>query len=83
MTATHQTTSMTDTQIVGFFEKPGEYIKDFFFLKDGDTYHLIYGRGVAAPKQSWMLPGNEDTFSYATSRDLWQWEHHEPAGQSH
>ena len=63
---------------LGYFAKPGEYMKDFFFLKDGETYHLIYNRGEAGPEQSWLVKGNEDSFGHATSTDLVNWEFHDP-----
>lgn len=63
---------------LGYFERPGEYMKDFFFLKDGATYHLIYNRGEAGPVQRWDVPGNEDSFGHATSTDLVNWEFHDP-----
>ena len=62
---------------VGRWENPGEYVKDFFFLKEGGTYHLFYNVGTAGEKQDWNVPGNEDSFGHATSSDLGNWETHE------
>lgn len=67
-----------DHDALGYFASPGEYMKDFFFLKEGETYHLFYNRGAAGPEQSWLVKGNEDSFGHATSRDLVNWEIHEP-----
>ena len=62
---------------VGHFESPGEYMKDFFFLKDQDTWHLFYNVGTAGDKQDWWDPGNEESFGHATSKDLMHWTQHE------
>jgi len=62
---------------VGHFESPGEYMKDFFVFKNGDTYHLFYNVGTADGKQDWMSPGNEEAFGHATSKDLETWTRHE------
>lgn len=61
----------------GLFRPAGEYLKDFFVLLDGATYHLFYNVGTAGPVQGWDTPGNEDSFGHATSRDLRTWERHE------
>ena len=62
---------------IGHFESPGEYMKDFFVFKNGDTYHLFYNVGTADGKQDWMSPGNEEAFGHATSNDLKTWARHE------
>jgi predicted GH43/DUF377 family glycosyl hydrolase len=62
---------------IGRFESPGEYMKDFFVIKQGDTYHLFYNVGTADGKQDWMSPGNEEAFGHATSKDLKKWQRHE------
>ncbi|MDX6767668.1 MAG: hypothetical protein SFU85_12875 [Candidatus Methylacidiphilales bacterium] len=62
---------------LGEFRVPGEYYKDFFLLKDGETYHLFYNVGKADDcSQQWHLPGNEKCFGHATSTDLRSWEIH-------
>ncbi|MEN6449865.1 MAG: hypothetical protein ABFC96_05175 [Thermoguttaceae bacterium] len=62
---------------VGHFESPGEYVKDFFVVKHGDTYHLFYNVGTADGKQDWASPGNEESFGHATSKDLKGWARHD------
>lgn len=62
---------------IGQFENSGEYMKDFFFLKDGETWHLFYNVGAAGYEQNWQDPGNEDAFGHATSTDLNDWTIHE------
>ncbi|MBN2578577.1 MAG: family 43 glycosylhydrolase [Pirellulales bacterium] len=62
---------------IGRFESPGEYVKDFFVIKNGDTYHLFYNVGTADGKQDWMTAGNEESFGHATSKDLKKWRRHE------
>lgn len=62
---------------VGEFRREGEYVKDFFFLKEGDTFHLFYNVGKAAAKQDWQDEGNEKAFGHATSKNLRAWTHHE------
>ena len=61
---------------IGHFESPGEYMKDFFVFKNGDTYHLFYNVGTADGTQDWMVPGNEEAFGHATSTDLNTWKIH-------
>jgi hypothetical protein len=62
---------------IGRFEAAGEYMKDFFVFKNGDTYHLFYNVGTADDKQDWMSPGNEECFGHATSKDLKKWKQHD------
>ena len=61
---------------IGRFESPGEYMKDFFVLKEGDTFHLFYNVGKAGETQNWTDPGNEEAFGHATSKDLKTWAIH-------
>jgi sucrose-6-phosphate hydrolase SacC (GH32 family) len=61
---------------VGEFSRAGEYMKDYFVYKDGDTFHLFYNVGNAGATQDWQEPGNEKAFGHATSKDLKTWEHH-------
>lgn len=61
---------------VGEFSREGEYIKDYYVFREGETFHLFYNVGVAGAKQKWQEPGNEKAFGHATSRDLKTWEHH-------
>ncbi|HYN04817.1 MAG TPA: hypothetical protein VE359_20365 [Vicinamibacteria bacterium] len=61
---------------IGEFSREGEYIKDFFVQRDGDTYHLFYNVGAAGPEQDWQAPGNEKAFGHASTRDLKTWTHH-------
>jgi len=71
-----QEPGISESRHIGHFEKAGEYMKDFFFLKAGDTYHLFYNVGKASPNQNWLTPGNEDAFGHATSQDLKTWVSH-------
>jgi hypothetical protein len=61
---------------IGEFSRDGEYLKDYYVFKEGDTYHLFYNVGTAAEVQNWDQPGNEKAFGHATSKDLKTWEHH-------
>ena len=61
---------------IGEFSRDGEYLKDYYVFKEGDTYHLFYNVGTAAEVQNWEQPGNEKAFGHATSKDLKTWEHH-------
>lgn len=61
---------------VGEFSRAGEYMKDYFVFKDGDTFHLFYNVGRAGPVQDWKPAGNEKAFGHATSKDLKTWTHH-------
>ena len=61
---------------VGEFSRDGEYVKDYYVFKEGDTFHLFYNVGAAGEKQDWQQPGNEKAFGHATSKDLKTWEHH-------
>lgn len=61
---------------VGEFSREGEYIKDYYVYREGDTYHLFYNVGVAGGKQDWQQPGNEKALGHATSKDLKTWHHH-------
>lgn len=58
------------------FRHADRYLKDFYVLKNNDTYHLFYNIGLADEKQEWQQPGNEDMFGHATSKDLKKWEYH-------
>jgi beta-fructofuranosidase len=61
---------------IGEFSRDGEYVKDYYVFKEGDTFHLFYNVGAAGEKQDWQQPGNEKAFGHATSKDLKTWEHH-------
>jgi hypothetical protein len=61
---------------VGEFSREGEYIKDYFVYRDGETFHLFYNVGNAGESQQWFEAGNEKAFGHATSKDLARWEHH-------
>ena len=61
---------------VGEFSREGEYMKDYFVYREGDTFHLFYNVGKAGATQDWQEPGNEKAFGHATSKDLKKWEHH-------
>jgi predicted GH43/DUF377 family glycosyl hydrolase len=61
---------------IGEFSREGEYLKDYYVFREGDTYHLFYNVGQAGEKQDWQQPGNEKAFGHATSKDLRKWEHH-------
>jgi len=65
-----------DFRHIGTFSREGEYIKDYYVIKEKDTYHLFYNVGNAGPEQSWQQAGNEKSFGHATSKDLNNWEHH-------
>lgn len=58
---------------IGQYTQEGEYFKDFFHLKDGETHHLFYNVGKAGKTQFWQDQGNEDRFGHATSKDLKNW----------
>ena len=61
---------------VGEFSREGEYVKDYYVFREGDTYHLFYNVGTAGEVQDWQQPENEKAFGHATSKDLKTWEHH-------
>jgi predicted GH43/DUF377 family glycosyl hydrolase len=61
---------------VGEFSREGEYMKDYFVHREGDTFHLFYNVGRAGEAQDWQAPGNEKAFGHATSKDLKTWKHH-------
>ena len=61
---------------IGEFSREGEYMKDYYVFREGDTYHLFYNVGKASATQEWTEPGNEKAFGHATSKDLKKWEHH-------
>ncbi len=61
---------------VGEFSRPGEYMKDYYVFKEGDTFHLFYNVGDAGSTQDWQEPNNEKAFGHATSKDLRNWTHH-------
>lgn len=61
---------------IGQFSHEGEYVKDYYVYKEGDTYHLFYNVGTASKTQSWEEPGNEKAFGHATSKDLKTWTSH-------
>jgi hypothetical protein len=61
---------------IGEFSREGEYLKDYYVFKDGDTFHLFYNVGNAGESQQWFEPGNEKAFGHATSKDFKTWKHH-------
>lgn len=61
---------------IGEFSRDGEYMKDYYVFKEGDTFHLFYNVGAAGQKQDWQDKGNEKAFGHATSKDLKTWKHH-------
>jgi sucrose-6-phosphate hydrolase SacC (GH32 family) len=62
---------------IGEFSREGEYIKDYYVYKEGDTFHLFYNVGNASLiTQEWTRPENEKAFGHATSKDLNNWQHH-------
>jgi len=61
---------------IGEFSRGGEYVKDYYVFKEGDTFHLFYNVGAAGETQDWQEKGNEKAFGHATSKDLKTWEHH-------
>ncbi len=66
----------TSDASIGGFQRAGEYFKDYYVYKDGDTFHLFYNVGNAGPVQDWRTPENEKAFGHATSKDLREWKHH-------
>ena len=60
---------------IGQFSREGEYVKDYFVIKKGRTFHLFYNVGVANDTQDWQEPDSEKAFGHATSTDLVHWEH--------
>ena len=65
-----------DSGQIGQFSREGEYVKDYFVIKKGRTFHLFYNVGVANDTQDWQEPDSEKAFGHATSTDLVHWEHH-------
>jgi len=61
---------------VGEFSREGEYMKDYYVYREGDTFHLFYNVGIAGASQAWYEAGNEKAFGHATSKDFKNWEHH-------
>lgn len=61
---------------IGEFSREGEYMKDYYVFKEGDTFHLFYNVGNAGESQQWFEAGNEKAFGHATSKDLKTWQHH-------
>ena len=61
---------------IGEFSRDGEYVKDYYVFREGDTFHLFYNVGNAGKEQQWFEPGNEKAFGHATSKDLKTWQHH-------
>lgn len=61
---------------IGEFSREGEYIKDYYIIKEKDTFHLFYNVGDAGLTQDWQEPNNEKAFGHATSKDLKNWKHH-------
>lgn len=61
---------------IGEFSRDGEYLKDYYVFKEGDTFHLFYNVGNAGESQQWFEAGNEKAFGHATSKDLKTWQHH-------
>lgn len=61
---------------IGEFSREGEYIKDYFIIKEKDMFHLFYNVGDAGLTQDWQEPNNEKAFGHATSKDLKNWNHH-------
>ena len=71
--------SSTDLQHlrhIGDFSREGEYAKDYYVVKDQETFHLFYNVGQAGPTQDWWKPGNEKAFGHSSTADLRRWEHH-------
>lgn len=62
-------------QHIGGFSKDGEYVKDYFIIKEKDSFHLFYNVGDAGATQLWEEPDNEKAFGHATSKDLQTWNH--------
>ncbi len=61
---------------IGEFSREGEYMKDYYVWKEGDTFHLFYNVGDAGKTQDWQEAGNEKAFGHATSKDFKTWTHH-------
>jgi hypothetical protein len=61
---------------IGEFSREGEYMKDYYVYKEGDTFHLFYNVGNAGESQAWFEPGNEKAFGHSTSKDFKTWQHH-------
>jgi len=61
---------------IGEFSRKGEYMKDNYIFKEGDTFHLFYNVGNAGETQAWYEAGNEKAFGHATSKDFTTWQHH-------
>ena len=61
---------------IGEFSREGEYIKDYYIIKEKDTFHLFYNLGDAGFTQDWQELKNEKAFGHATSKDLKNWKHH-------
>ena len=61
---------------IGEFSREGEYLKDYYVFKEGDTFHLFYNVGIAGESQQWFEAGNEKAFGHSTSKDFKTWQHH-------
>jgi len=61
---------------IGEFSRDGEYMKDYYVFKEGDTFHLFYNVGNAGESQQWFEAGNEKAFGHSTSKDFRIWKHH-------
>ena len=54
---------------IGQFSREGEYVKDYFVIKKGRTFHLFYNVGVANDTQDWQEPDSEKAFT--PLRPIW------------
>jgi hypothetical protein len=71
-----QDVGLRPSKYIAKFIVPGQYFKDFYFLKENGIFHLFYNVGKAGPTQDWGIPGNEQDLGHATSSDLVNWIHH-------
>jgi hypothetical protein len=60
------------------FDIPGEYINDHCLIYDGALWHLYFIEGSTSA-HPWYSDGNQIIIGHATSPDLLQWTHQEPA----
>lgn len=60
------------------YHPPGMWAWDFWFARQGDTYHAFYLQAPFCLVEP-MLKHNHQHVGHATSRDLWHWVNQGPA----
>jgi predicted GH43/DUF377 family glycosyl hydrolase len=73
------TFGVIDDEFPFVYETPFKYVKDFTLIRDKEgLWHIFSITGDFVENHDWIPTGNERTFSHGTSKDLRQWEYHEP-----